>query len=291
MNVALYCRLSKEDALKENESESIQNQKAMLLEYVTERGWSVYDIYTDDDYSGLDTARPAFNRLIIDAKYQRFQIIICKTQSRFTRDMELVERYIHGEFISWGIRFIGVLDGADTEQHGNKKSRQIHGLVNEWYVEDLSENIRAVFKHKRETGQYTGGTPLYGYAEDPHDKNKLVIDPVAASVVKRIFSLYIDGTGVKRIASILNGEGILNPTAYRESRGIVTNRKKTTTTYLWNCTTIGGLLSNQMYTGDMVQGCALSRSYKDQRKVQLPRDQWAEPLQIRTQFLTCGIPL
>ena len=97
--------------------------------------------------------------MLVAAKAKKFQIVLCKSQSRFTRDMELVEKYIHGLFPIWGIRFIAVADNADTEIKGNKKARQINGLVNEWYLEDLSENVRMVFDLKRREGQYIGGFP------------------------------------------------------------------------------------------------------------------------------------
>ena len=142
-----------------------------------ERGWDIYHIYCDEDYSGADSQRPDFNKMIQAAKEKKFQIVLCKTQSRFTRDMELVEKYIHGLFPIWGIRFIAVADNADTEVKGNKKARQINGLVNEWYLEDLSENIRMVFDMKRRQGQYIGGSPIYGYQKDPKDHNHLIIEP------------------------------------------------------------------------------------------------------------------
>lgn len=153
---AIYCRLSKEDTEKHGESESIQNQKAMLAAYAEERNWEIWDIYSDEDFSGIDRERPAFRRLLKDAAAGQFEIILVKTQSRFTRDMELVEKYIHGLFPLWGIRFVAVVDNADTENRGNKKARQINGLINEWYLEDLSENIRAVLDSKRKRGQYIG---------------------------------------------------------------------------------------------------------------------------------------
>ena len=131
--VAIYCRLSEEDRNKQSEtddSNSIQNQKSMLLQYSLEHGWEVYNIYSDDDYTGSDRRRPEFNRLLEDAKNRKFDIVLCKTQSRFTRELELVEKYIHGLFPIWGIRFISIVDNADTANKGNKKSRQINGLVN-----------------------------------------------------------------------------------------------------------------------------------------------------------------
>ena len=134
---ALYCRLSKEDAEKQQESESIQNQKALLLDYAAQQGWQVCAVFSDEDYSGADRRRPGFNAMLHAAEAGRFEILLCKTQSRFARDLELVERYIHGLFPLWGIRFVAVVDNEDTARKGNKKARQISGLVNEWYLEEI----------------------------------------------------------------------------------------------------------------------------------------------------------
>ena len=163
MAAALYCRLSKEDLEKSgNESESIQNQKMLLVDYATANDFAIHKIYTDEDKSGFGD-RPAFRQMIKDARAGFFNTIICKHQSRFTRDMELVEKYIHGHFVDWGIRFISITDHVDTDIRGNKKARQIHGLINEWYSEDLSENIRAVFRKKMQQGQFIGAFACYGY--------------------------------------------------------------------------------------------------------------------------------
>ena len=127
MKAAIYCRLSEEDRNKANPSEdsgSIRNQKSMLIGYALEKGWEIYKVYSDDDYTGADRKRPAFNQLLRDAEDGKFQIVLCKTQSRFTRELELVEKYIHGLFPLWGIRFVSIVDNADTENRGNKKSRQ-----------------------------------------------------------------------------------------------------------------------------------------------------------------------
>lgn len=132
--VAIYCRLSEEDKNKlceTDDSNSIQNQKAMLIQYSLAQGWEIYNIYSDDDFTGSDRNRPEFKRLLADAEDKKFDIILCKTQSRFTRELELVEKYIHGLFLLWNIRFVSIVDNADTDNKGNKKSRQINGLVNE----------------------------------------------------------------------------------------------------------------------------------------------------------------
>lgn len=275
MTAAIYCRLSKEDEEKEQESESIQNQKALLIQYAMNKGWEIYQIFCDDDYSGADSNRPAFQKLLNDAQRGKFDVVLCKTQSRFTRDMELVERYIHGKFIEWGIRFVAVVDNADTDIKGNKKARQINGLINEWYLEDLSENIRTVFDYKRRSGQFIGSFPLYGYQKSPSDKNKLIVDPEAAEVIRKIFQLYLDGNGKQQIANLLNGEGIPNPTKQKQLQGMgYVNGAQTNTDGLWNRTSIGRILHERMYTGDLVQGRKRKLSYKSKRMVTVPEDQW-----------------
>ena len=187
--------------------------------------------------------------MIEAAKQKKFQIILCKSQSRFTRDMELVEKYIHGLFPIWGIRFIAVADNADTEVKGNKKARQINGLVNEWYLEDLSENVRMVFDLKRREGKYIGGFPIYGYRKDPTDKNHIIPDPEAAEVVRQIYQWSLEGHGRQNIAHLLNRRGIPNPTRYKAERGWSCNRPVKNDFGLWNKVTVGRILTNEMYTG------------------------------------------
>ena len=198
MKTAIYCRLSEEDRnkiRKSDDSISILNQKSMLVQYTIDQGWEIYDIYSDDDYAGSDRNRPQFNRLLADAQARKFDIVLCKTQSRFTRELELVEKYIHGLFPAWGIRFVSIVDNADTENKGNKKSRQINGLVNEWYLEDMSDNIRSVLTSRRENGFHIGAFAPYGYKKDPDVKGHLIIDEESAEIVRDIFNLFSDGYG------------------------------------------------------------------------------------------------
>lgn len=222
----------------------------------------------------MDSLRPDFNRMIEAAKAKKFQIVLCKSQSRFTRDMELVEKYIHGLFPIWGIRFIAVADNADTEVKGNKKARQINGLVNEWYLEDLSENIRMVFDLKRREGKYIGGFPIYGYQKDPADKNHIIIDPEAAEVVRQIYRWSLEGRGKQNIAYLLNQQGIPNPTRYKAERGWSCNHPIKHDFGLWNKVTVGRMLTNEMYTGIMIQGRRKKVSYKSKVIIDTPEDQW-----------------
>ena len=131
--------------------------------------------------------------------------------------MELVEKYLHGKFAEWGIRFIAVVDHVDTQDRAGKKARQINGLINEWYLEDLSDNVRSVLTHKRWQGDYIATFALYGYRKDPADHSRLLPDPEAAAVVRHIYALYLQGYGTARIAHILNAEGIPPPSGKGKS--------------------------------------------------------------------------
>ena len=268
---AVYCRLSKEDEDKAAaESESIRNQRALLLDWAATHGYHVYKVYTDEDYSGIDRARPGFNAMLNDARQGKFEVILAKTQSRFTRDMELVERYLHGLFPEWGVRFIAVLDHVDTCDPAGKKARQINGLINEWYLEDLSGNVRAVLDHKRHSGCYIASFALYGYRKNPADHNRLVIDPPAAAVVRRIFALYAQGAGAGKIAQTLNAEAIPPPSVYRAAQSGQPAAKPT----LWSKATVRRILSNSTYVGDMEQGRVRKLNYKSKKTIRLPRDEW-----------------
>ena len=277
-NIAIYCRLSDEDANKKSiadESESIQNQKSMLISYAMDRGWSVYNIYCDEDYSGADRNRPEFNKMLADCENGKIDIVLCKTQSRFSRDMEIIEKYIHGKFIEWGIRFIGIVDNADTEIQGNKKARQINGLINEWYLEDLSENIKRTVRHKKEKGEYTGSHAPFGYIKDPDDKHKFIIDAVAAEVVKTIFNLYKNGIGYIKIAQYLNDRNILTPHNYKLQNGVnVGTRKNLLLTDKWHPDTIRYMLKDEVYIGNLAQGKRRNISYKSNKTQLVPKDKW-----------------
>lgn len=276
---ALYLRLSKEDKdklTKGDDSASIQNQRLLLTDYALQHDYQITEVYSDDDESGLFDTRPEFERMIRDAKLGKFDIVIAKSQSRFSRNMEHVERYLHHDFPNLGIRFIGVVDGADTANTGNKKSRQINGLVNEWYCEDLSENIRSAFRAKMKDGQYLGASCPYGYVKDPDNHNHLIIDAYAAEVVRKIYHLYLKGYGKARIAKILTEEGVLIPTRYkRDVLGInYHNSRETKITGNWSYQTIHTILNNEVYIGNVVQNKYNNLSYKDKRHVKQPENQW-----------------
>lgn len=279
---AVYCRLSKEDLDKDTDktlSESVKNQKAMLEAYARDRGWDIYDFYIDEDYSGSDRDRPEFNRLIADSLLGRFGVVLCKKQARFARDIEYVEKYIHGLFTEKQIRFVAVLDGIDTGAAGRsvRKASQINSLVDEWYLSDLSENIISALTVKRRNAEFIGSWAPYGYCKDPCNKNVLMIDPEAAETVGEIFELYRKGFGIVRIAQELNGRRIPNPLLYKQLKGEKINpnpERHTAKRYLWSPSTVSSILHNQTYVGCLVQGKYRKASYKSKKLLRVPKSDW-----------------
>lgn len=222
MRAVLYERLSKEDGdklTKEEKSESIKNQDLMLRSYANEHGYEIVGIYNDEDWSGADSSRPQFNEMIKACEAGDVDIVIAKTQSRFARDMELIERYLHNKFLEWNVQFKTVIDHIDNTRRETKKTSQILGLTDEWYLEDTSINIKETLRAKRASGEFTGSFAPYGYDRDPENKNHLIIDPIASEVVKKIYESYINGMGLKTIMRDLNDSFIPSPYEYKISKG------------------------------------------------------------------------
>ena len=276
--VGVYCRLSDEDRDKINkndDSDSIVNQRSMCLKYANQNGWNVVDIYSDDDFSGAGTYRPDFERLIKDCESGKINLVLCKSQSRFSRDMEVIERYLHNKFIEWGVRFVSIVDNADTSIESNKKSRQINGLINEWYLDDLSTNIKKSLKNKREDGLFMGSFAPYGYDRSEEDYHKLVVDPVASEVVKTIFKMYADGNGYHKICEYLNNNNIPPRSVYKRQKGskfVCSNCDYKTVR--WNPDTIAQILKNEVYIGNLVQGKITSMGYKVHKFKKVDEKDW-----------------
>lgn len=276
--VGVYCRLSDEDRDKINktdDSDSIVNQRSMCLKYADQNGWNIVDIYSDDDFSGAGTFRPDFERLIKDCESGKINLVLCKSQSRFSRDMGVIEYYLHNKFLEWGVRFVSIVDNADTSIEANKKSRQINGLINEWYLDDLSQNIKKSLRNKREDGLFMGSFAPYGYDRSEEDYHKLVIDPVAAEVVKKIFKMYADGYGYHRICEYLNNNNILPRSVYKKQKGskfVCSNCDLETVR--WNPDTVAQILRNEVYIGNLVQGKTTYVSYKNHKKKSVSANEW-----------------
>lgn len=277
--VGIYCRLSIEDRDKAGggDSESIQNQKQMLRAYCEERNWEIYDIYIDDGYSGVDKSRPAFNRLLRDCADGNIDIILCKDQSRLSRDAAVIDQYVSDKFIQWGIRFIGVADNADSDSESYGTMRLFTSAYNEMYVKDISAKIRRTLAYKREQGQFIGSFAPYGYRIDPDDKHHLIVDPETAPVVQQIFELYVSGAGYRIIVQKLNAEGIPSPSAYKRQNGskyVNCNAENSNACGLWTQSTVSRILTNEVYTGTLVQGKSHHVSYKNKKRKKVDPAEW-----------------
>lgn len=272
-NVAIYIRLSREDGDKE-ESDSVGNQRKLLTEYVAKNeDFIVYDIYIDDGYSGTNFNRPGFQRMIADIEDGKVNCVVVKDLSRFGRDYIDTGRYLERYFPELGVRFISVTDSIDSMKQTYDMLIPIKNIFNEQYARDISKKIQATVKSKQKAGEFIGAFASYGYKKSPANKNKLVIDDYAADVVRRIFSLFIQGYGKQKIAKQLNAEGILCPAEYKKANGEnYKNSNRLESTTYWSYSTINSILHREMYVGNMVQGTKHQRMRSKQKK--MPKEDW-----------------
>ena len=272
-NVAIYIRLSREDGDKE-ESDSVGNQRKLLTEYVARKeDFIVYDTYIDDGYSGTNFNRPSFQRMIADIEDGKVNCVVVKDLSRFGRDYIDTGRYLERYFPELGVRFISVTDSIDSMKQAYDMLLPIKNIFNEQYARDISKKIQATVKSKQKAGEFIGAFTSYGYKKSPVNKNKLVIDDYAADVVRRIFSLYIQGYGKQKIAKLLNAEGILCPAEYKKVNGEnYKNCNRLESTTYWSYSTINSILHREMYVGNMVQGTKHQRMRSKQKK--MPKEDW-----------------
>lgn len=270
---AIYIRLSKEDGDKE-ESDSVGNQRRLLTEYVAKReDLILYDTYVDDGYTGTNFKRPNFQRMIEDVESGKVNCVIVKDLSRFGRDYIETGRFLERVFPDLGIRFISITDGIDSLKQVYDMLLPIKNIFNEQYARDISKKVQTAVKTKQKAGEFIGSFSSYGYKKSPTDKNKLIIDEYPASIIRRIFAMYIQGYGKQRIAMILNSEGVLCPSEYKKLNGSnYRNANKLDSTTYWSYTTINSILKKEIYIGNMVQGTKFQRIRGKQRKV--PKEQW-----------------
>ena len=269
--VGIYARLSRDDE-RFGESVSIENQKLMLTQYCEQQGWTIADYYVDDGWTGTNFNRPDFQRLIDDVQNKQINLVIVKDLSRLGRDYIEVGRYTDCVFPYYDCRFIALNDGVDTLRQNDDVSMIIKNVFNDIYARDTSKKIRAVRKSNAESGKFMGQKAPYGYQKSAQDKHKLEIDPVAAAVVQRIFSLRRGGNGYQMIARILNQEGVMPPYDYHfSSRG---EANPYPTNHLWSRETVKSIIRNEAYIGNMVQLKQGSISYKDHRQKNKPKENW-----------------
>ena len=284
--IAIYIRLSKEDARCLDESESVTNQRAIIEEHIAgfQDGdeYIIVDEYVDDGISGTtDDEREDFQRMLSDIKRGRINCVIVKDLARSFRNYSDQGYYLDDWFPRYNVRFISLyhqpLDSYKEPQNMRSIAVPIQGVLNENHCAETSDKVREVFDMKRRNGEHIGSFAAYGYLKNPHDKNALIVDEEAATVVRDIFNLFLDGMSKNAIVRHLNELGILCPAAYKRERlglnyqnpSLVPGKRP-----LWCTMTVSNILKNRMYCGDMVQGRYRMKSYKVHVQEVVPQDEW-----------------
>lgn len=273
----LYLRLSREDGDKE-ESESIANQKAFLLEYLKNHPEiKLNKIRCDDGYTGTNTNRPEFLAMLEDIKNGEINTIICRDLSRFSRNYIESGRYIQVLFPQIGVRFIAVNDGYDSLHSQNSDKNIIipfKNMVNDGYCCDISIKIRSSLETKRKKGDYLSAFAVYGYIKNPENHNKLIVDDLAAGIVQEIFNCKLSGMSAQAIANKLNSLGVLSPLEYKKSCGLNYKTPFQIGTSKWTAKAIFRILTNEIYIGVIEQGKQTTPNYKVKRIENVPKEKW-----------------
>ena len=269
----VYIRLSEADEGKsyESESESVLNQRNILMSFIKEKGFIFVDEYVDDGYSGTTFDRPGFQRLLTDIKAKRINLVVVKDLSRLGRDHILTGYYVETFFPENGIRFISMLEGYDNaiNQASNDSATWLFAC-NDYYSKQNSIKIRNVLNDKRRNGKFIGSAPSYGYLRDPNDKGRLIPDPEYAWVVKKIFDMAYNGVRLSEITTYLNDNNIKTPSSLKRKNP----NSKAKYNPMWTISSVKKILKNQMYVGDMVQSVQTKVSYKSKKKKSLPKSNW-----------------
>ena len=260
---ALYARLSQEDAL-DGESNSIANQKKILLKYATDNGFPNPTFFIDDGVSGVMFDRPGWNEMIRLSEAGKVQTVIVKDMSRMGRDYLKVGYYTESFFAERDIRYIAINDGVDSDK-GDNDFTPFRNLFNDFYARDTSKKIRAVMRAKGNAGEHLCTNPPYGYMKDPDNKKRWIVDEEAATVVKRIFDLCIAGKGPMQIAKILTANKVLTVKAYYAKRD---GKAMPDNLYRWDFKTIVGILEHPEYTECTVNFKTCSKSHKLKKRLQ-----------------------
>ena len=268
----IYLRLSRDDNL-EGESYSIGNQKKLLTKTAKDLGYSNIVTFIDDGVSGVTMNRPGFNDMMQQLEENRAAALLVKDLSRLGRNYIEVGRLMEEFFPEHDIRLVAVSDNIDTDE-GENEMAPIRNLFNEWYARDISKKRRISNKIKGNAGEPLGQPP-YGYIKDPDNPKHWIIEEEAASTVRRIFSMTLDGLGPEQIAAQLERDGVLTPRAYWQQRGVKRPGKgDLDRPTKWGKTTIMQMLSIQEYCGDILNFKTYSKSYKNKKRIDNDRENW-----------------
>ena len=268
--VGIYCRLSREDEL-DDESKSITNQREMCMNYVIKNGLYLVDEYIDDGVSGSTDNRPGWQKLLKDIELKKINMVVVKDTSRLARNFSDATKYAFQLFPQKKVRLVSVIQSYDSiDPKANSDIIYFKSFFDEWFIRDTSNKIRKGLKEKKELGYFLGGIAPYGYNKDPLDNHKLIIDEYSSEIVKRIFKMFAEGYGLKRICYPLTDEEIPIPSVYKNL-----NRGQKSTCYgKWVPRTIADMLVNETYIGNLTQGKERKVSYIGKKKVRVPKNEW-----------------
>ena len=269
----LYERLSRDDNM-DGESYSIGNQKKLLIKVAKEKGYTNLVHFFDDGISGVTMDRPGFADMIQQLEQGKAAAVFVKDLSRLGRNYIEVGRLTEEFFPNHDIRLVAVSDNIDTDE-GENELAPIRNLFNEWYARDISKKRRISNKIKGNAGEPMGQPP-YGYIKDPENPKRWIVDEEAAQVVRRIYRMTLEGVGTEQIAAKLEEDGVLTPRAYRHSKGINRPGKvKDLPPTHWNSSSVIKMLSVQEYCGDILNFKTYSKSYKNKKRLENDRENWA----------------
>ena len=280
---ALYCRLSVEDIKddkskkkngREDESNSISNQKQILLDYCKKHGYKNTMFFIDDGISGTSFDRSGFNQMQQMVEEGKICRIIVKDLSRFGREQVEAGRLTQIVYPSLGVTFISIQENVNSSTGDGMEMLPFYNIFNEWYAAQTSKKIRAVWQSKANNGKRVSSTVPFGYVKDATDKEKWLIDEPAAEVVRKIYDLCLAGRGPLQIARILEAEKILLPSAYYESVGRKHSNPVPANPYRWDQKTVVHILENRQYTGCAVNFKSTTVSYKVHKVIHNPKEEY-----------------
>ncbi len=278
---ALYCRLSVEDLRDEkgrkghaDESNSISNQRTILAQYARDHGYLHPQFFVDDGISGTTFDRPGFKQMQEMVEAGEIGTIIVKDLSRFGREQVEMGRLLQFVYPSLGVTFIAIQENVNTTEKTGLEMMPFYNIFNEWYAEQTSKKIKAVWKSKADNGERVSSTIPYGYKKSEDDPRQWIIDEPAAKVVRHIFELCLAGLGPMKIANQLEKEQILTPTEYLFRNGGHPSNKRPADPYRWQQTTVRHILENLQYTGCTVNFMSSFVSFKVKKSIEHPREEW-----------------
>ncbi len=267
---ALYCRLSRDDNM-DTESNSIQNQKKLLQKTAHDKGYTDLLFFVDDGVTGTTMKRPGFQKMITAIEAGYISAVFVKDLSRLGRNYIEVGKLTEEFFPLHDVRLVAVSDGVDSDE-GDNEFTPFRNIMNEWYAKDISKKRKIVNKLKGNAG-IPLSQPPYGYIKNPDDPRFWIVDEEAAAVVRRIYSMAMEGNGPLQIATALCAAGVLNPTSYWHSKGVSRSGSKSTLEPTkWNHTTVKKILITQKYCGDVINFKSYSKSYKMKKRIENPEE-------------------